>query len=375
VNFGKAIDAFVRDMRMEGRINSDGTERLYRTALYLHADDCDDADPRETDREDVKETLARWDQPNTVKGRLAALVSFYDWLMQEGHRTDNPARQVRRPKTRKANVYRLTRDEAAGMLAAARGEYEQRIVTLGICAGLRNAELRGLTGRHFARPGFVHVSPDIGKGGRERWVPVILEALAVVEAIRATVAEPEFVLPRQVPVGGAVQVERAGGQAFKQDRLRPCSQQHIGRVVARVAERAGIRAHIYPHLMRHAYADHVSRHAGVKVAQHVLGHENISTTQLYLDRMTPDELAEAVGGMEFAAAGPGPGGLHASETRPAGFEPAALGPAPFTSAAEVLLDGWRLAGQVLLYERYLPAVSGRACPPGRPGVFPLRDQT
>lgn len=339
MRFGKAIDAFMRDMWLEGRITSKGTDDSYRATLYLHVDDTDDADPRETDRDDVKETLLRWDNPNTIKGRLAAMVSFYNWMMQEGHRPDNPAMQVRRPKTKKANVYRLTRDEAARMLAATVGKYEERVIVLGICEGLRNAELRGQQGRHFERPGFVWVSEDIGKGGRERWVPVIAEALAVVENIRATTAPDEYVLPRLVPVGGTAQVMRGGGQMFKQDVSRPCSQQHIGRIVARVAQRAGIRAHIYPHLMRHAYADHVSRHGGVKAAQHLLGHANIGTTQLYLDTPTLDELVAAVDGLEFAERGECESlgdvipdhDYDYRRTRPAGFEPAhleagALGP-------------------------------------------------
>jgi integrase len=115
--------------------------------------------------------------------------------MEEGYRKDNPARQTRRPKPRPAEVYRLTRDEAVQMLGAARGIREQRAIFLGICAGLRNAELRGLQGRHFERPGLVWVSPDIAKGGRGRWVPATLELVPVVEEIRSHVASDEYVLP------------------------------------------------------------------------------------------------------------------------------------------------------------------------------------
>ena len=54
------------------------------------------------------------------------------------------------------------------MLDAARGIRERRAISLGLCAGLRNAELRGLQGRHFERPGLIWVSADIAKGRRER---------------------------------------------------------------------------------------------------------------------------------------------------------------------------------------------------------------
>lgn len=324
MTFAEAIDAYLADMWSEGRVTSKGTDRAYRDALYRHLDDVTASGRNWTtsDRRSVKATMARWSNPNTVKGRLAALVSFYDWTMQEGYRKDNPARQVRRPRKRKANVYRMTRDEAVAMLSAAAGKYERRIITLGICHGLRNAELRGLRGQHFGRPGFIWLSSDIAKGGRERWVPVIVEALAVVEEIRATVGDGEYILPRQVPQGGAAQVIRGGDPLFKEDASRPCSSQHIWRVVGRVAKKAGIRAHIHPHLMRHAYADHVSRYSGVKAAQALLGHADIGTTQGYLDTPTLDELAHAVDGFGFTSSTPTLRGVETAHTRPAGFEPA-----------------------------------------------------
>jgi hypothetical protein len=67
----------------------------------------------------------------------------------------------------------------------------------GRCAGLRDAELRGLQGRHFTRAGFVWVSGDIAKGVRERWVPVIPDHVPVVADICAGVREREYVLPAQ----------------------------------------------------------------------------------------------------------------------------------------------------------------------------------
>jgi integrase len=59
------------------------------------------------------------------------------------------------------------------------------------------AELRGLRGEHVERPGWIWVSSDIVKGGRERWMPVTAELAEVVEEIRANVAVDEYVLPAQ----------------------------------------------------------------------------------------------------------------------------------------------------------------------------------
>ena len=63
--------------------------------LDRHGDDVDDRDPRYTNRDDVKRTLRRWSHPNSQSKYRSVLVSFYDWVMEEGLRADNPARQTR----------------------------------------------------------------------------------------------------------------------------------------------------------------------------------------------------------------------------------------------------------------------------------------
>ena len=63
--------------------------------------------------------------------------------------------------------------------------------------------------------------------------------------------------------------------------------------------RAGISAHIHPHLLRHAFADHIARHAGIRNAQFLLGHADIATTEIYLGQPTLDDLAGAVEGFVF----------------------------------------------------------------------------
>jgi hypothetical protein len=80
------------------------------------------------------------------------------------------------------------------VLDVARGTTKRRAIFLGLCAGLRNAELGGLARRHFARPGLMWVSADIAKGGRGLWVPVIPDLAPIVAEIREGVGEGEYVL-------------------------------------------------------------------------------------------------------------------------------------------------------------------------------------
>ncbi len=83
------------------------------------------------------------------------------------------------------------------MLAAVEDTREKRAIYLGLCAGLRSGELRGLQGRHFQRPGWLWVSADIAKGNRERWVPVTEELRPVVDEIRERLEADDYVLPAQ----------------------------------------------------------------------------------------------------------------------------------------------------------------------------------
>lgn len=313
MRFSDATETFIRDMRSSGRINSSKSEISYRGVLDKHGDDIANRDPRTVGRTDVKRTLARWQNPNTQRTRRAILVSFYDYAMEEGWRKDNPARQTRRPKRRPVSVYHPAKGEAAAMLGVCRTQREYRAIFLGICAGLRNSELRGLQGRHFARDGWVWVSQDIGKGGKERWVPVLGELAPVVAEIRAHVDLDEYVLPAirwRNPPENTKRVEL---------RKQPSSSQALRTLVMGVAKRAGIAAHLSPHALRRAFADHVARYAGMRNAQFLMGHESVATTEEYLGTPSLDELAASIRDLRFSY--PPEGGAQMPVEATTGIEP------------------------------------------------------
>jgi integrase/recombinase XerD len=288
MTFDEAIDEYITDMRAQGRLNSPSSERGYRSTLEAHGEDVGNRDPRYVGSGDVKRTLRRWGHANTQRTNRSKLVSFYDWAMYEGRRKDNPARQTRPARPRAVERFRLTEVEAVSMLAAARGIRERRAIFLGLCAGLRNAELRGLQGRHFSRESLILVSSDIAKGKRDRVVPVIPDLAPVVAEIRADVGLEEYVLP----------AERFRNPGRNTDRLQrrrqQSSSQALRQLVIRVAKRAGVAAHVTPHSLRHAYAEHIARSAGPRVAQHLLGHANLGTTDTYLGRPRLDDMVAAV---------------------------------------------------------------------------------
>lgn len=316
MRFDEAVDEFIRDKRAAGQINSPRTEVSYRSRLDTLGEDVANRDPRTIGRDDIKKTLRRWDHPNTQRHARTVFVSFFDWAMEEGIRKDNPARQTRRPKKRPVSVYRLTRGEVIALMHACATERERRVIYIGLLAGLRNQELRGLQRRHFERPGAVWVSADIAKGARERFVPVLAELAPVVERILRELGPDDWVIPSRRSVGGLHQV------LYREVPARPCSSQSVLRLVGDVAKRAGIGTHIYPHLLRHAHGDHIARYAGAGVAQATLGHASIDTTvSTYTGAKTLDELAVSLAGFRYDASYPPAAHPENPLKAPSGFEP------------------------------------------------------
>lgn len=299
MNFKSAVDAYISDLRSDGRINSDKTERSYRYTLWCHAEDVGNRDPRYTNRDDVKRTLRRWPNANTQRQRRGALVSFYDWCLEEGLRKDNPARQVRKPKVRRVDSYRMTRDEVWRFLQAARTEREKRIAYIGCCAGLRVSEICGLQGRHFSRPGFIWVSSDIGKGQIERYVAITEDLEELAQDIIETVGPLDYVIPHRSTT------DPGWNQNQKEDPTRPTATWSIAYIVKKLGERAGITHKLTPHLMRHAYGDNVSRYAGMKNTQALMGHASVATTEGYTGKPSLDELAVSLRGFTYKPKGTG----------------------------------------------------------------------
>ena len=159
--------------------------------------------------------------------------------------------------------------------------------------GARRAELLGFQGRHFRRPDLTHFSADIAKGGRERWVPVVPELAPIVGEIQR-LDDDDYVLCEQR--------WRDPGTNRQIDckRKYPTSPQVLWRLVREVGKRAGIRHPIRPHLLRHAFADYIAEAAGdVRIAQLLLGHADLGTTQTYLGQPSIERLLLAVQSLRF----------------------------------------------------------------------------
>jgi integrase/recombinase XerD len=297
-----AIDRYVTDMVREGRLTSPHSELAYRTKLMRLAEHVRNRDPRTIGRVDIKTVLAQWPNPASQNQAHAVYASFFDWCLTEPRDrnereticTTNPARRVRRAKARHAQVFRMTRDEVVAFLDASLDRRRDRWVAhLGCCAGLRSQELRGLQGRHLERSGYVWVSKDIGKGGKEGWMPVIAELEPVVAEILEHVGRDQYVIPGRRSKGHPTPSEFY-------DVDKPVSASALFKQVVAIGERAGIPGRVTPHTLRHAYGDHIAKYAGLRVAQALMRHERVDTTaSTYVQRPGMEELAAQVRGFAF----------------------------------------------------------------------------
>lgn len=212
-------------------------------------------------------------RPATANRRLAALRRFYAWALREQRAAADPcltleaAKQpLRVPKTlSEAQVEALL---GAPDLDTARGLRDRAMLEVLYATGLRVSELVSLATLDVSMTdGVVRVVQ--GKGGKDRLVPLGAEAAHWLQRYLAQ-ARPEL--------AGA----RASDALFVTARAQAMSRQAFWQLVKKYARRAGVLAPLSPHVLRHAFATHLLNHgADLRVVQLLLGHADISTTQIY----------------------------------------------------------------------------------------------
>jgi len=207
--------------------------------------------------------------PRSIQRRLSSLRSFFKFLISEAQLKKNPAVDVRAPKASKRLPNTLDADLMTRLLTfRSDTELDKRdkaIMELFYSSGLRLAELVGLDVANLDLPD--RTVRVVGKGNKERVVPIGRYALA---ALQDWLRERALILDRQ---RGPVFITLSGR------RLTPRA---IQLRVEQWALRQGIGRHLHPHLFRHSFASHLleSSH-DLRGVQELLGHANISTTQIY----------------------------------------------------------------------------------------------
>ncbi len=269
------IDRFIHHLAFERRLSPETCKNYRRDLVALRGfrDAADIADWGDMDSEHFRafsaSSFRKGLSARSIQRRLSACRTFFRYLVREKHIRKNPIVDVSAPKGKKRLPGNLDADTMAHLLNipgdGALVDRDRAILELLYSSGLRLSELTDLNCRDVdSHDKTVRVT---GKGNKDRIVPVGRKAIDALARWHKT--RPELALADE----NALFVSNRG------TRISPRSVQ------ARVdhwARKQGIASKVYPHLFRHSFATHLleSSH-DLRAVQELLGHANISTTQVY----------------------------------------------------------------------------------------------
>jgi len=227
-------------------------------------------------REDLLHFLASRMQagrsPRSLSRYLSGFRQFYRWLLREGRIQSDPSALIESPKLGRGLPKALSEQQVTGLLeapdtATPLGIRDRTMLELMYATGLRVSELVNLGISEVSmNQGVVRV---MGKGGKERLVPLGEEALSWLQRYMK-VARPELMAGGDCPL------------VFVTTRKAGMTRQAFWHAIRRHALAAGISRKVSPHMLRHSFATHLLNHgADLRVVQLLLGHSDLSTTQIY----------------------------------------------------------------------------------------------
>lgn len=211
-------------------------------------------------------------KPRSSARLLSSIRRFYRHLVRERQLSEDPSARIDAPKLGRSLPKSLTEEEVDALLAAPDpanllGMRDRAMLEVLYASGLRVSELVGLTLPQLnLQQGLVKV---IGKGNKERLVPLGEEALNWVE---------RYMREARGLLLGSIQND----VLFPSRRSSAMTRQAFWQLIKRYALQAGISKPLSPHTLRHAFATHLLNHgADLRVVQLLLGHSSLSTTQIY----------------------------------------------------------------------------------------------
>ena len=255
---------------------AEATQRAYRgdiDAFIAWAEERDVHRPIDVTMRVLRDYLAfmteRGDERTSIIRRRASLRGYFSWMVQRGHLDESPAARLSAPRPNHRLPKIVVREQLDTLLDEDWGEDAWATLDRAVCevlygAGLRVSELCGLNVASVDfRQGLLRV---MGKGRKERIVPLHRRGL---EAVQLWIDDAREDVMRNDSEPAALFFNRRG------NRLGP-------RDVRRILDNRIARGHIHPHALRHTYATHLLEGgADLRVVQELLGHESLTTTQIY----------------------------------------------------------------------------------------------
>jgi integrase/recombinase XerD len=271
------IDRFLDAIWMERGL-SENTLGAYRADLMALSSRLDDRgiDLVKASRADVLDYIA-WRveggaKPRSTARQLSSFRRFFRYLLREGVRSEDPTAQIAMPKIGRSLPQSLTEEEVESLLAAPSvgdplGHRDRTMLEVLYATGVRVSELINLKLSQInLNQGVLRI---IGKGDRERLIPMGDEAQ---DWLREFISGPRI----------EILLERQTDYLFPTRRGDRMTRQAFWHIIKRYAKKAGVSKKLSPHTLRHAFATHLLNNgADLRVVQLLLGHSDVSTTQIY----------------------------------------------------------------------------------------------
>ncbi|WP_020182983.1 MULTISPECIES: site-specific tyrosine recombinase XerD [unclassified Methylotenera] len=271
------LDNFIDHLWLEDGL-SKNTLDSYRADLTAFANWCaskQSIDMLAVTNADIQQYLAvrfPLSKARSISRLVASLRRFYRYALREQLLKEDPTLHLESPKLPRSLPKSLNEQEVEDLLKAPDvsqplGLRDRAMLELLYASGLRVSELVGVTVAEVStQDGIVRVT---GKGSKTRLVPMGAEAADWIDRYMRY-ARPELLQKRLCDA------------MFVTSRAEGMTRQAFWHIIKRYAALAGIAKHISPHVLRHAFATHLLNHgADLRVVQMLLGHSDISTTQIY----------------------------------------------------------------------------------------------
>ena len=235
-----------------------------------------DASPKSIQHEDIKSfiySLSKLLNARSQARLISALKRFFDYLIYEGLREDNPMELIEAPKLGQKLPEVLSINEIDQLIEAIdlshpQGERNRAILETLYACGLRVSELINLQlSNLFFEEGFIKVE---GKGRKERFIPINKRAIKFINFYLEHYRYHQTPQPKETDI------------LFLNRRGKRLTRAMIFTIIKRLAETINLKKNISPHTFRHSFATHLLENgADLRAIQQMLGHESIITTEIY----------------------------------------------------------------------------------------------
>ncbi|WP_298326014.1 site-specific tyrosine recombinase XerD [uncultured Dokdonia sp.] len=234
-------------------------------------------DPITIAKDDIQDfiyTIAKEVQARSQARIISGLKGFFNYLIFEDYRKDNPLDLIESPRLGRKLPDTLAEEEIDALISAInlstpQGERNRAMLETLYSCGLRVTELISLKlSDLYFEEGFINV---IGKGDKQRFVPISEHTQKYIDIYRNEIRTHIDVKPEHVDI------------LFLNRRGRQLTRAMIFTIIKDLAVKAGIKKSISPHTFRHSFATHLLQNgADLRSIQQMLGHESITTTEIYM---------------------------------------------------------------------------------------------